>query len=338
MMRKLSIGISFYNSEKYIEKCLYSIINDISKDIEEYVEVLVINDGSNDDSENITKNIIEKSRFTNIKLVNKLNGGVSSARNEIIKSATGEYIWFIDSDDYIIEGSIGKIIKDIKNYATDLYIYQYDMYDGNYQFVERREAIYKNFILNSSFKNKNHFSRDYKEIILSEPAVWHYIFRKNIFLDNNLKFIETSIGEDLNLLTKFIMYSTTFTYRDFPIYNYILHSTSTMREGNIEKYMSIIDSLDDILKFFKSKKLFEEYKEELKALYIINLLFIYDNIFHVNNKSNSLKIILNYLKEKVPDYKNNKYIQEYSLFQKIKLYIKIYDLRLIRRILEKVKK
>ena len=106
---KTSIIIPIYNSEKYLHKLLESVINQTYKDI----EIILVNDGSTDNSLNICEEF--RSRDNRIKICNKANGGVSSARNEGIETATGEYITFIDADDYIDKNYIEMLVNNIED-------------------------------------------------------------------------------------------------------------------------------------------------------------------------------------------------------------------------------
>ena len=105
--KKVSIIIPLYNNEKYIEKCIKSVLNQEYKNI----EIIVINDGSTDSSEQIVKNI----KSEKIKLLNQKNSGPSSARNNGIKNATGDWIIFLDSDDSLSKNTISTLIKNAKN-------------------------------------------------------------------------------------------------------------------------------------------------------------------------------------------------------------------------------
>ena len=114
---KLSIITPFFNSEKHLEECLQSICKQKSK----YIEVILINDCSNDGSLKIVNKFKKKYKY--IKLIaNKKNQGVSISRNKGIKHARGEYILFIDSDDKLIEGSLKKILLILEHYTVLLII------------------------------------------------------------------------------------------------------------------------------------------------------------------------------------------------------------------------
>ena len=104
-MTKLSIIVSIYNIENYIEKCLDSLIDNNMKNM----EIICINDGSTDKSKDILEKYIEKD--SRIKVVTKENGGISSARNKGIECAKGEYIFFVDGDDYVSKLMCEKLIK-----------------------------------------------------------------------------------------------------------------------------------------------------------------------------------------------------------------------------------
>ena len=114
-MKKISCIIPIYNVENYIEKCIMSIENQYTDDI----EIIAVNDGTPDHSIDKIKS------FPNVTIINKANGGLSSARNEGIKHANGEYIWFIDGDDYIEDGAIKKLIDVIDKNASDVILFNY---------------------------------------------------------------------------------------------------------------------------------------------------------------------------------------------------------------------
>ena len=124
----LSIILPVYQVEEYIEKCIISIEEqDISHDL---YELIVVNDGTKDNSIKLVENLQKK--YSNINIVHKENGGLSSARNFGLKYATGKYIWFIDSDDYIDPYTLKKLVTEATTYDLDLLCFSNkDIYISN---------------------------------------------------------------------------------------------------------------------------------------------------------------------------------------------------------------
>ena len=129
MDKKISVIIPVYNTSKYIEKCLNSIVNQTM----ESIEIVIVNDGSTDNSEEIKQKWINENQHKKtIKYFKKENGGLSAARNFGVKQATGEYITFVDSDDYLDE----KIYKNLEKYIDEkieLIKFKMSTVDENYQ-------------------------------------------------------------------------------------------------------------------------------------------------------------------------------------------------------------
>jgi glycosyltransferase involved in cell wall biosynthesis len=179
---KISIIIPIYNVEKYLQKCLESILNQEYKNI----EVLLVNDGSTDSSgEIISKYADVDSR---IKVINQDNGGLSVARNSGIKEATGYYIWFVDGDDWIAEGAINYLVEKIQEDEYDLISFSYVEYQEeqnvfskskNVQLIEAKSGI--DFIAQS-----NHFF----------TGAWCYLYKSVFILSNELVFKPNQIHED----------------------------------------------------------------------------------------------------------------------------------------------
>ena len=111
---KISVVVPVFNSEKYLEKCIDSIINQTYKNI----EIILINDGSSDKSEEICNSYLKT--YKNIKLINQSNSGVSVARNNGLKSSTGDYVLFVDSDDWLEKDMLEIMVKEIDNFDIDI--------------------------------------------------------------------------------------------------------------------------------------------------------------------------------------------------------------------------
>ena len=144
---KFSIVIPVYNIEKYIKKCINSILEQSYKNF----EIIVVDDGSTDES-NLLINSINDNR---IRIIKKNNGGLSSARNEGIKYVTGDYIWFVDGDDYIEPDALNKLnIKILEENPEVLCFYYYKEYEGK-KIINADKIDWKNIIQYSAIIKKN---------------------------------------------------------------------------------------------------------------------------------------------------------------------------------------
>lgn len=176
-MPKLSIIVPVYNVEKYISQCLDSIINQTFKDF----EVIMINDGTKDDSVSICEEYLEKdSRFS---LYHQKNQGLWSARNTGLLHAKGEWVEFIDSDDYLL---VNTALEEIFNHNLE------DIDVVRFGCVERINDVPKG---NDSFTKKEFFSNAKDKYFLLDTA-WSGVFRRQMLVSNNIKFRHLKLGED----------------------------------------------------------------------------------------------------------------------------------------------
>ncbi|EHZ2591256.1 glycosyltransferase family 2 protein [Vibrio parahaemolyticus] len=187
MAAKLSIIVPLYNKEKFIAKCLDSILVQADKNI----DLIVVNDGSSDRSRAIVEEYQKKFIFLN--LIDKKNEGLPAARNTGLEHAKGDYILHIDSDDWIEDGYIQSIQKEIiENPDVDVFVYDYIKDDGF-------NTSYVSTWLNNEKVSDN---REYlKALCLNQAQVsaWSKVVRKKIYDENDIKFLEgTTIGEDLS--------------------------------------------------------------------------------------------------------------------------------------------
>ncbi len=200
----LSLIIPLYNVEKYIEKCLYSCIQ---QDIGDY-EIIVVNDGSSDNSLQIAEQIAEK--VNNIQIVSQLNGGLSLARNKGLSIAKGEYVWFIDSDDWIENNCLKDIVVCLEKKNPDILQLQY-------------RKCYDDKILNKDFFCKIKGVINGKQQIanggLPIPAQFA-IYKKAFLFENNLKFYPGIFHEDSEFKPRVLFLAKRCASYDKVVYNY----------------------------------------------------------------------------------------------------------------------
>ncbi|MGT2885453.1 glycosyltransferase family 2 protein [Streptococcus macedonicus] len=177
---KYSVIIPVYNVEKYIDRCLKSIISQNYDDL----EIIVVDNGSTDSSGSICDTYANK--HSNISVHHIENHGVGSARNFGLSKARGEFIYFVDSDDYLV-GNLFAEFEDKLTPDLDLLVFSY--YNSFEQEMTEKNRTKKILPYNGSY-DKYDFSKIFKDLFLSDMlyTVWNKIYRREFLLENNLSF------------------------------------------------------------------------------------------------------------------------------------------------------
>lgn len=219
----VSVIIPVYNVEKYIEQCINSILNQTYKNI----EIVIVDDGSTDNSYNIIKKYIKSS--DNIRYIKQDNQGVSEARNKGLNKARGEFILFVDPDDYLELDCIEKMINKIKSTQSDIVI------SGFRAFYENKKNADKYHIYSLSDKVYN--SEEVINMLLEQIVkgyVWDKLFRRESLIKHNFKFEKGRYVQDWFPVFKEIYMSRTISFIDSPLYNYRLREGSTVHKRNMK--------------------------------------------------------------------------------------------------------
>lgn len=233
MNDKISIIVPVYNVEDYLEECIESIINQTYKNI----EIIIINDGSTDNSGVICDKYSKKDK--RIRVFHQENKGVSSARNFGIKNATGKYIMFVDADDYLELNTIEALCK--HKLKDSLVIFGYN-------------KIYKNKIIEKKENNFNVKTKlEMTRMLFFNDNIGGFIankiFDKRIIDKNSLLFNEElSYCEDLVFVCEYIKYITKFKYINCSLYNYRMRKSSTSYSFFTGNNINIFDAYDLLLK------------------------------------------------------------------------------------------
>ncbi|MTQ85258.1 glycosyltransferase [Streptococcus salivarius] len=186
---KYSVIIPVYNVEKYINRCLKSILSQRYNDL----EIILIDNGSTDRSGSICD--IYANEYANISVYHIENHGVASARNFGLSKARGEFIYFVDSDDYLV-GNLFAEFEDKLTPDLDLFVFSY--YNSFEQEMTETKRTKKILPYNGSY-DKYDFSKIFKDLFLSDMlyTVWNKIYRREFLLENNLSFEQYELGEDV---------------------------------------------------------------------------------------------------------------------------------------------
>ncbi len=212
----------------------------------------------------------------------------------------GEYAIFIDADDYLENNMLKKLYNKAKLDNSDLVICDYyEVYDN--------EKKYKSAMKGYS----NDLTIDY---MLSNPSPWNKLIKTQIIKENNIKFLEHHIYEDMATMPILAGYANRISYLKEPLYDYIIREGSTMRQKTYNKKLeSIFVAIDYLEKEFKRRNLYDKYKEELEYLVIEHLLYASSGRFLLYDEGKQkLKEIKKIIDEKCPNWKKNKYYKKQS--------------------------
>ncbi len=234
---KVSIILPVYNAEKYLKKCISSII----KQTYTKWELIIINDGSHDSSLEIISNIISVKSDYRIILINKKNEGVSIARNIGIKHSNGKYLFFCDADDILNENAIEVLVNAIEKYQATLVRFDYQAIGEN----DEKLFINKKFYIRKKFSNQIiDASSFYKHIILDEFFLWLCLFKKDIITTNNLSFLpKCRYKEDVDFILHYLTHSEKNVYIWEQKYSYRKHnSAATVKNCDYSKDIEMVKS------------------------------------------------------------------------------------------------
>lgn len=237
MKKKLiSIIIPIYNAQNYIEKCLVSIENQIDSGY----EVIMVDDGSTDDSAKICKYFSKK--YKEYKYYYQQNSGVSSARNNGIKKSNGEYIMFIDADDKIKKNCLSKCRTLINDNDIDIIKFLYEM---NSKILKRK--IKCDIFQNHLIQKDNFKDSIYKELFKRDIfcSCWGALIKKSLIIDNDIYFNEQlRFGEDFEFFTNCIKHSSNIYLLNDNLYIYKINiNSSTQKFENKKNIKFILDGI-----------------------------------------------------------------------------------------------
>ena len=308
-MADISIIVPIYNAEKFIKKCVDSLLNQTKKEL----EFILINDGSTDKTHDILKTYKDK----RIKYFKNKNQGIGKTRNFGIEKATGKYIIFIDSDDYIepttCEELYNKAIKEKADVVVCDFFKVYD--DGSIEDINL-----------PSFKTSK--LKDNPNILIDiNLSPWNKIYSTKLIKDNNIRFAEGIKYEDVPFVSEALDRANRIAKLDKKLNYYVIHGNSetTVRDKRIFDILKLVDM---IRKYFKNKTYMNDIIDKLTVRIVTNYNIQQRQQKDIKVGMEFIDDAFAYLKKEVPDYKDNKYYENRSFLkrtiEKNKLFSKLY--------------
>ena len=252
---KVSLIIPVYNVENYLDKCLKSVEGQTYKD----TEVIIVNDGSTDNSPKIIEDYVSQNE--NFHCYTIKNSGIGGARNFGLTKATGEYIVFLDSDDYITEDCLEKFVAAAQKNDSDIVVC------NSYDVTEDGNII---LLSENNINNDTTSLLQSPQILLNRPCAWGKMYRKSLF--ENLSYVSREWYEDLRLTPKLFLKSAKITYIDDALFFYVQRAGSVMNNPKVARNLEIIAAFEDVISYFKQNGFYEKFKEEFDCLIVEHVL------------------------------------------------------------------
>ena len=311
-IKKLSVIVPCYKVEKYLPRCLDSLVNQTLEEI----EIICINDGSPDNCINILKEYKEKYP-EKIVIIDKKNEGVWKGRKDGIKIATGEFISFVDSDDWLDLDMLEKMYNlAIKDNSDVVICDMMDYYeDGSKKFFNctKYDSVYK-----------------------VTPSACNKIFKREII--NNIRFLNGLWYEDFNFTTKILLNDPKISTISGLYYNCHARKVSTMNNNNSIKNLDIITVIEDLKDYACKNNLFNE--DIFKYLIFDHILITSINrVSKQKNKDKNMVItkLRNYCKENLVCYKSQNFYKSIPLQRKFIATLNYHGFNSISKLLLKIK-
>ena len=297
---KVSVIVPLYNGEAYISQTLNSIID---QDFDDF-EIIIVNDGSTDNSLKIAENTLKDSKRP-YKIINQKNQGVSSARNKGIDNASGDYLIFVDADDYITPNHISNLYNPKYDFSLTQFVKKYDE-------IESKPYNYTSEVLTTTEFIK-------KELLMEIP--FHFaqiIYKTSIIKDNNIQFPKGKVyGEDTYFALKSLIFSDKISINNTITYYYIQHPESAIKTTQFRRF-EVVGLFEDLKKFYEANS-----KKELGKLIetsrIPKAIFGNMNFFFFNNYD--FNTVINHMKKHNLFNKLSKYDGDFKFKLKIRLFL-----------------
>lgn len=289
-MVKVSVIVPVYNVELYLRKCLDSLVNQTLKDI----EIILVNDGTKDNSADIMQEYAQK--YSNIRIFEKPNGGLSDARNFGMKYATGEYIGFVDSDDYVETNMYGLMYNSAVENDSD-------MVECNF-FHDYPDS--QDIEIGEKYNDIQHM------IMLGRSVVWNKIYRREWLQKNDITFTKGTNNEDVEFYGKLIVHLNKISYVDEPLVHYVQRDSSLNHEASL-RMLQILGVLQRIIQYYKDNNYYSVYEKELEFLCArIILCSSFLRLTRISNRKDrryALDKSWKMLVEEFPQWKKNPYLK-----------------------------
>ena len=295
---KFSIIVPVYNAEKYVCKCMRSLIDQTYGNY----EVIIVDDGSKDKSVDVIQAFLQGNQ--KFRLVRQENKGSGGARNTGVEYATGDYIVFIDGDDYVKTTFLERVACVLlKNENLDILCY--DIEEVNEQGLTLRVLQ-----MNEGLRNITNATETPKLLTIN-PSPCNKLFRREFYLQTNVRFPENTLYEDTVTPRVLLACAKQVGFTEETFYYYVQHQGSCTHLKPSPRCLDIIKVMDELVGIFKAKNIFEQFFAELELVAIRSVfLFALERVNEMDYKYALQNDLVDYIKREFPNVLENKYLSK----------------------------
>lgn len=294
-MPKFSLIVPVYRIEEYLPKCIDSVLAQTCQDF----ELLLIDDGSPDGCGAICDDYAAR-HPDRIRAVHQSNGGAGAARNHGIRLSCGEYLLFVDGDDYLSPDFLAALAGVIEKAPADLVLFGALVERDGKQVGKLDETVPAERLLTV---------RDEPELYFGVMAPWNRAYRRTLFTENDIEFATKVWYEDIRVVTKLLAVAQTAYRLPGAYYHYLQREGSAMNNKNVARNAEILQAYDDILGWYGAHGFLEARRAELTFQAVQHILLAATvRVLLIDRKSPLVGEFRAYMERHFPDFRENKYL------------------------------
>lgn len=300
---KLSIIIPVYNVEKYLAKCLDSVIYPALPGY----EIIIVNDGSPDSSPAVAADYAARCPGL-IRLITQENGGLGAARNAGLERASGDYVLFLDSDDSLAPNALPEMLSRLDE-GFDICMFGVRSVNEHGDEVNSIPVCDRGGVFDL---------KSYPALLLSTPSACNKLFRRALFSESGVRFPGRVWYEDLRTVPKLYLSAEKIVTDSRRWYIYLQRAGSITSSANAARNLEIIDAVDDLNAYYKARGEFDAYHDELEYCAFYNqFLTASVRVCLAGERGEIQDRLIDDFLAKFPDFENNRYVREARLTHKL---------------------
>lgn len=294
-MPTFSLIVPVYKIEAYLPKCIDSVLGQTYQDF----ELLLIDDGSPDDCGKICDEYAAK-HPGKIRAVHQPNGGAGAARNHGIQLAQGEYLLFVDGDDYLSPDLLKALSEVIEKTPADLILFGAQVERDGKKVDELHEAVPAETLFSV---------QDAPDLYFGVMAPWNRAYRRTLFTEHDISFATKVWYEDIRVVTKILAVAQNAYRLHGAYYHYLQREGSAMNNTNVERNAEILQAYDDILQWYDIHGFLASHRAELTFQAVQHILLAATvRVLLIDRRHRLVGDFRAYMERHFPDFRENKYL------------------------------